>query len=619
MPQENSDGLETVDTVAKMIIVAHQDDDTLFMHRDLRNQLDSGGAMTTVFVTAGDAGLDETYWLGREAGARAAYSEMTGAETWVNETVSLEIVGQSYQIASSWLVDRPEVRLYFLRLPDGPGGRGTAAQGFQSLEKLWMDDIATVSSVDGAAMMTRVDVLNVLLALMLEHQPGTLMIPDVFSRYAAGEHSDHRHTARFAMLAHQLYDTDHEIEAFVGYSTRMLPANVSGAELERAVDVFSRYALHDNLTVTGYNQDGTPAILGNYLQYLQRQYSVDDLTSYWLNGMAENAGNWRVGTHVRLFADVDGDGRADAVGFGTANVQVAGNNSIGFNEARNWSAEFTQRAGWNVNRHERLLADVNGDGRADIVGFGDQGVMVALSNGGGFDAATLWVADYGRLAGNWRVHTHERLMGDVNGDGLADVVGFGAAGVRVSLSTGTEMTRSTLWTTETLFAARNIDPTRHERAVADVNGDGLADAVLFADHGVMVALSNGSGFDAARLWIANFAQEAGNWRVGTHERFLADVNGDGRADVVGFGHAGVLVALSTGDGFGQVRRWTTEDDFRVANWDSTRHVREVADMNGDGMADLVWIDDHGIRVSLSTGSSFVTPAYNELISDAFLF
>jgi hypothetical protein len=30
---------------------------------------------------------------------------------------------------------------------------------------------------------------------------------------------------------------------------------------------------------------------------------------------------------------------------------------------------------------------------------------------------------------------------------------------------------------------------------------------------------------------------------------MADVNGDGMQDVVGFGNAGVYVALSTGDGF----------------------------------------------------------------------
>jgi hypothetical protein len=36
-------------------------------------------------------------------------------------------------------------------------------------------------------------------------------------------------------------------------------------------------------------------------------------------------------------------------------------------------------------------------------------------------------------------------MGDVNGDGLPDIVGFFTDGVRVSLSTGTTFQPATLW------------------------------------------------------------------------------------------------------------------------------------------------------------------------------
>ena len=40
----------------------------------------------------------------------------------------------------------------------------------------------------------------------------------------------------------------------------------------------------------------------------------------------------------------------------------------------------------------------------------------------------------------------------------------------------------------------------------------------------------------------NFGYNAGGWRVEKHPRFLADTTGDGRADIVGFGNAGVWVA-----------------------------------------------------------------------------
>ena len=34
-----------------------------------------------------------------------------------------------------------------------------------------------------------------------------------------------------------------------------------------------------------------------------------------------------------------------------------------------------------MDKHLRFLTDVNGDGKADIVGFGDDAVQVALSDG----------------------------------------------------------------------------------------------------------------------------------------------------------------------------------------------------------------------------------------------
>jgi hypothetical protein len=59
--------------------------------------------------------------------------------------------------------------------------------------------------------------------------------------------------------------------------------------------------------------------------------------------------------------------------------------------------------------------------------------------------------------------------------------------------------------------------------------------------------SAGNGnFDAPQLAIANFGYEAGGWRVERHPRFLADVTGDRRADVVGFGDGGAWVSRNSG-------------------------------------------------------------------------
>src|SRR5258706_467396 len=96
--------------------------------------------------------------------------------------------------------------------------------------------------------------------------------------------------------------------------------------------------------------------------------------------------------------------------------------------------DFVYDTGWRVENHVRLLGDVNGDGRADIVAFGYDGVHVALGRTDGkFDLLPEAVlADFGYAAG-WRVESHVRLLGDVNGDRRADIVAFGYDGVHVAL------------------------------------------------------------------------------------------------------------------------------------------------------------------------------------------
>lgn len=82
-----------------------------------------------------------------------------------------------------------------------------------------------------------------------------------------------------------------------------------------------------------------------------------------------------------------------------------------------------------------MTGRVNGDDRADIVGFGNAGVYVSRSTGNGnFGNPYLAVSNFGYSgnAGNWRVDRHPRMLGDIDGDGRDEIVGFGNAGVWVS-------------------------------------------------------------------------------------------------------------------------------------------------------------------------------------------
>ena len=85
-----------------------------------------------------------------------------------------------------------------------------------------------------------------------------------------------------------------------------------------------------------------------------------------------------------------------------------------------------------------MPADVNGDSRADIVGFGDAGVYVALGQADGtFTAAQPDFQSFGSspTAGGWTSQdVYPRLLGDVTGDHRADIVAFGDAATYVAVS-----------------------------------------------------------------------------------------------------------------------------------------------------------------------------------------
>ncbi|RXW12981.1 hypothetical protein EST38_g12871 [Candolleomyces aberdarensis] len=359
--------------------------------------------------------------------------------------------------------------------------------------------------------------------------------------------------------------------------------------------------------IVGFGQDGV-VILRNNFQSL----SIVDVPVA-IKHFGSKAGGWVIDKHIRLLGDTTGSGKADIIGFGHGGVWVAqnqGENTFGPSTLR--VQEFGYGAGdWRVDKHLRYVADLRKTGRVDIIGFSDWGVVVSLNNGDGtFGPVQIVLYDLGYEQG-WKLDKHLRLLGDVTGNGLPDIVAFGEDQVFVAVNNG-DGTFQPLKLVLNMFAYSDgwrIE--NHIRSLADLTGNGCVDIVGFGEAGVWASFSNGDGtFQPGKLVSSEFGRSGSslNWSVGQHPRFLADLTGDGRADIIGFAHAGVYVALNNGDGTFQPSKCVlTAFGFQAGGWTVEKHPRFVVDLTGNGCADILGFADDGVYVSYNDGKGNFSP------------
>jgi len=252
-------------------VVAHQDDDILFMSPTLLRHLDAEHCIRTVYLTAGDAGDGLAYQAGREAGIEAAYANMVGLPNlWVEHLHTYE--GHLVRVLA--LVDAPRVSLVFLGLPDGrTKGQGFERFGFASLEKLWRNELPTLTSVDARNIFTREGLIGVLAAIMEAFDPTLLALLDPM-RFHGNEHSDHAFSARFAYLAQERLVRAPRIDIYRDYNISDEPINIAAADQQTKWSSFVLYAEHDLKLC----RDAATCLANSpYFLYSQREYVIRDV------------------------------------------------------------------------------------------------------------------------------------------------------------------------------------------------------------------------------------------------------------------------------------------------------------------------------------------------------
>lgn len=261
------------------------------------------------------------------------------------------------------------------------------------------------------------------------------------------------------------------------------------------------------------------------------------------------------------------------------------------------------------------IADFDGDGVADllrafgsniyIIRFGWNGTTPQAYSIGG---ASLQIGD----RYTWRI-------GDVDGDGFPDIVrGDDETKATVWRNSG-DGTSFNLWSTVPINLTENrplapgsSETTPVQWALADIDGDGRAEMVR-------LNLTDSSGFSTPNLVYIDVTRFGANgqastyvladltWEVVGNNEYInsepglriGDFNGDGLGDVAFQNRGDFKFFISNGRG-GIARTWgfgvSLTDQNSVPGW-------QVADLNQDGVSDVLRRDGGALRAWLFSGYS----------------
>jgi hypothetical protein len=286
------------------------------------------------------------------------------------------------------------------------------------------------------------------------------------------------------------------------------------------------------------------------------------------DGTFQPAVTYRSGGNRALsvaIADLNGDGKPDLVVLNDltppvpcaslcSNVSVLlGRGDGTFQPAVTYSSG--NQIGYNV-----VIADLNGDGKPDLVVSGSRVSMLLGRGDGTFQPAATFGPD-----------TRTAAVADVNHDGIPDIVAACDFSVCVLLGNGDGTFQPAV-----TYDSGGTQP--ESIAVADLNGDGNPDVVVtnYMSANIGVLLGNGDGTFQPAVTYGTGGQP---FKVA-----VADVNGDGKPDLaVACIASGNAVLLGNGDG-------SLQSAVFYRSGGGFPGSVAIADVNGDGAPDLLVAD-----------------------------
>ncbi|GGK93227.1 hypothetical protein Ppa06_60430 [Planomonospora parontospora subsp. parontospora] len=246
---------------------------------------------------------------------------------------------------------------------------------------------------------------------------------------------------------------------------------------------------------------------------------------------------------------------------------------------------------------------VNDDGYADLVGVDAGGKLFGYNNGSLINpGGQPYSAETWRLQESDWTQSKHIATGDINGDGYSDLVTANNDGSLVIYNNGSlvhphgEPYLGATWSYKGSWQeARHL-------AVGDVTGDGFADIVFVGKNGTLSVYVNGQNVNPGGTPFAGATWTLGDWG-GVKNLALTDVNRDGYADIVAVDGNGELFGYNNGTLVNDGRVPFASETWRIggSDWSQVRHFT-AGDVNRDGYGDLIAVEADGSLAGYQNGS-----------------